>query len=163
MCLQPIYVQGMTTSALDALALDESLRQQRLRPRADFEQQFQHRIAQTVAAAWLIATGEDLCWEGIRLQGTRPWFGLWWTQRYMNLVLQQAREDLIVSNAYFNVPNRIDVPESLMHPRVLLRVFAGTLGRIFRNAQSNPNDPGQLVLSPEAIVMRQARKEFHNV
>lgn len=72
MCLQPIYVQGMTTSALEALALDESLRQQRLCPRADFEQQFQHRIAQIVAAAWLIAIGEDLRWEGIRLQGTRP-------------------------------------------------------------------------------------------
>lgn len=80
----------------------------------------------------------------------------------MNLVLQQAREDLVVSNAYFNVLNMIDVPESLRHPRVLLRVFADTLGRIF-HAQPNPNDPGQLVLSPETIATIQARKGLPNV
>lgn len=159
----PIYGQGMTTSALDALALDASLRQQRLRPEAGFELRFQRRIAQTVAAPWLIATGEDLRWEGIQLQGTKPRFGLRWIQRYMNLVLQQAREDLMVSQAYFNVLNMIDTPESLMNPRVLGRVFAGTLVRAVRNTQTNPNDPGQFALSPEAIAALQARKGFHNV
>ncbi|MCG8348555.1 MAG: FAD-dependent monooxygenase [Chloroflexales bacterium] len=159
----PIYGQGMTTSALGALALDESLHQQLLRPRSDFERQFQRRIAQTVAAPWLIATGEDLRWEGIRLRGARPRLGLRLLHNYMNLVLQQAREDLVVSQAYANVLHMLDTPESLMHPRVLIRVFAGTLGRLFGNAPSNPNDPGPFALSPEAIANLQARKGFHNV
>jgi 2-polyprenyl-6-methoxyphenol hydroxylase-like FAD-dependent oxidoreductase len=158
----PIYGQGMTTSALDALALDESLRQQRLHPRSDFERQFQHRIAQTVAAPWLIATGEDLRWEGVYLRGARPRLGLRLLHSYMNLVLQQAREDLVVSQAYFNVLNLIDAPDSLMHPRLLIRVFAGTIGCPFRNAPSNLNDAGQFALSPEAIATLQARKGFPN-
>lgn len=157
----PIYGQGMTTSALDALALEQSLRQQQQRPRVGFEQRFQRRVAQTVAAPWLIATGEDLRWEGIALEGARPRRGLRWIHRYMDLVLEQARTDEVVSQAYFDVLNMMQTPESLMHPRVALRVLTGAIGRGLGVGAPASDDPSQLALSPEALAVLRQREAAH--
>ncbi|MEM9457046.1 MAG: FAD-dependent monooxygenase [Myxococcota bacterium] len=154
----PIYGQGMTTSALDALALEQSLREQQQRPRAGFEQRFQRRVAQTVAAPWLIATGEDLRWEGIALEGARPRWGLRWIHRYMDLVLEQARGDQIVSQAYSDVLNMMQTPESLMRPRVAGRVLMGVIVRGLGVAAPASDDQGPLALSPQALAVLRERE-----
>lgn len=158
----PIYGQGMTTSALDALVLEDNLRLQRQHPRAGFEQRFQRAIAQTVAAPWLIATGEDLRWEGIRLEGAGPRFGLRGLHRYMNLVLKQAREDFTVSQAYFDVLHMYAPPESLMHPRVLLRVLGGNVLRRLHQT-SKARDAHPFALPSEALEELRMRKAVSHV
>jgi len=59
----PVYGQGMTIAALGALALDETLREQKRRY-ADgrcegLSRRFQRRLAKVNSAPWLMATGED--------------------------------------------------------------------------------------------------------
>ena len=49
----PIYGQGMTVSAMDAITLQRCLQEQQRSPRTDFEQHFQHQLAKITAPAWL--------------------------------------------------------------------------------------------------------------
>ncbi|MBV9389259.1 MAG: FAD-dependent monooxygenase [Chroococcidiopsidaceae cyanobacterium CP_BM_ER_R8_30] len=128
----PIYGQGMTTSALDALVLADCLSQQQRSPKPGFERRFQKQLAKTIAAPWLIATAEDLRWrsQGVTLSGARPRIGLGFLHGYMNLVLQQACEDTTVTRAYINVLGMTAPPQSLMQPHILLRVLSGALKSI---------------------------------
>jgi len=121
----PIYGQGMTTSALDALVLDDCLSHQQRSPKPGFERRFQKQLAKTIAAPWLIATGEDLRWRshGVKLSGTRPRIGLRFLHYYMNLVLRRACFDNTIARAYMSVLNMIAPPQSLMKPSILFRVL----------------------------------------
>jgi 2-polyprenyl-6-methoxyphenol hydroxylase-like FAD-dependent oxidoreductase len=59
----PIYAQGMTVTAMTAVALDHLLAEHRRRPGADpsaLARQFQRQVARTSAGAWTMATSEDL-------------------------------------------------------------------------------------------------------
>jgi 2-polyprenyl-6-methoxyphenol hydroxylase-like FAD-dependent oxidoreductase len=56
----PIYGQGMTVSAMDAMTIQQCLQEQQRSPRADFEHHLQCQIAKITASVWLIATNEDL-------------------------------------------------------------------------------------------------------
>ena len=62
----PIYGQGMTTAALDAEALDATLREQRRKYGAGqitgLGARFQKRVAKILATPWQMATGEDFRW-----------------------------------------------------------------------------------------------------
>lgn len=147
----PMYGQGITVSALDAEVLQRSLQQRA--PGVGWEQQFQHQLAKQVAGPWLIATGEDLRWDGISLQGAPPQRGLKLLHGYMDLVLRQAVHDEQVTMAYMSVLSMTASPASLMQPRVAARVLGGALGRAM--GRRAPTAPG--ALSPEAIASLQAR------
>ncbi|MGC2680340.1 MAG: hypothetical protein WA323_00635 [Candidatus Nitrosopolaris sp.] len=86
----PIYGQGMTVSALDAMTLERCFQEQQRSPRADFEQHFQHQIAKITACVWLLATNEDLRWPTVKLRGARPNPGLHILRNYLDLVLFSA-------------------------------------------------------------------------
>ena len=154
----PIYGQGMTTSALDALVLDDCLRHQQRSSKPGFERRFQKQLAKTIAAPWLIATGEDLRWHGVALSGVRPRIGLGFLHRYMDLVLQRACFDTTVSHAYMAVLGMLAPPQSLMKPHILLRVLWGAL-KTNEGDTSNQANPAQFALSPEAIAILRARQE----
>src|SRR6266849_842596 len=109
----PIYGQGMTVSALDAITLKCCLQEQQRSPRADFEQYFQQQLAGTVADAWLLATNQDLRFPGVRLNGARPNPSLRLLHRYMDLVLYSAIVDPEIAQAYFNVLMLANPPRSL--------------------------------------------------
>ena len=125
----PIYGQGMTVSALDAMTLNRCLQEQQRSPGANFEQHFQQALAKTVADAWLIATSEDLRWPGVTLRGARPTPGLELLHRYMDLVLYSAVADRQITQAYMEVITMVNTPRSLAQPRMLARVFGSALRR----------------------------------
>jgi 2-polyprenyl-6-methoxyphenol hydroxylase-like FAD-dependent oxidoreductase len=154
----PIYGQGMTVSAMDALVLDACLKQERGSFSPDFEQRFQVALAQTVADPWLVSTGEDLRWPGIQLTGARSQLGTGLLHRYMDLVLRQATEDPVVTGAYLVVISMFAPPQSLVHPRLLLRVLGGALRRATRRS-INAESPARFALSPEAIAHLRAQTE----
>ena len=129
----PIYGQGMTTSALDALALDESLR----KDGPDFERAFQRRLARTVAAPWFIATSEDLRWEGVELKSSRWSVGTELLRSYVDALLHGARTDEILSRAYVRMLHMLDSPAALMRPVVVSRVVLNALRR-----RTNLQPPG---------------------
>jgi 2-polyprenyl-6-methoxyphenol hydroxylase-like FAD-dependent oxidoreductase len=121
----PIYAQGMTVTAMTAVALDHLLAEHRRRPRVDpsaLASRFQRQVARTSAGAWTMATSEDLRYpwtEGARLNlPTR------FMHRYADRVLEAANGNPKVNTAFVNVVNLRHPPTSLFRPRVLLPVLA---------------------------------------
>jgi 2-polyprenyl-6-methoxyphenol hydroxylase-like FAD-dependent oxidoreductase len=121
----PIYAQGMTVTAMTAVALDHLLAEHRRRPGADpsaLARQFQRQVARTSAGAWTMATSEDLRYpwtEGGRLDlPTRL------MHRYADRVLEVANGNPKVNTAFVNVVNLRHPPTSLFRPRVLVPVLA---------------------------------------
>jgi len=111
-CFNPIHGQGMSTSAMDALALRRVLKEWTADPTLDFERLVRDRIAETVAAPWLIATGEDLRWSGVKLEGSSHW-GMSLFHRYMNIYLRQATQDQQLASLYHAVINLLVPPAML--------------------------------------------------
>jgi 2-polyprenyl-6-methoxyphenol hydroxylase-like FAD-dependent oxidoreductase len=120
----PIYGQGMTVTAMTAVALDHMLGERR-RSGADplgRARQVQRQVARTNADAWTMATTEDLRYpwtEGARLDlPTRV------MHRYADRVLEVANGNPKVNTAFVNVVNLRHPPTSLLRPGVLLPVLA---------------------------------------
>jgi 2-polyprenyl-6-methoxyphenol hydroxylase-like FAD-dependent oxidoreductase len=116
----PIYGQGMTVAASEALALGAELAggAQRLGPR------FFRRASQLVDGAWSIAVGNDLrlpATVGHRTAMVR--FINW----YVAKLLRVSHRDPAVALAFQRVANLLAPPPSLLGPAVALRVVRGSL------------------------------------
>jgi hypothetical protein len=110
----------MTVAALESLALQNCLAQgsQNLRAR------FFKEAGKVVDIAWSIAVNNDL--RIPQVEGTRrPMvrFLNW----YMSKLHVAARTDRVVAIAFLQVANLMAKPNSLMHPRISLRVLLGNL------------------------------------
>jgi hypothetical protein len=151
----PIYGQGMTVSALDAMTLKRCLQEQQRSPRADFEQHFQQQLATTVADAWLLATNQDLRWPRVRLRGARPRPGLRLLHGYIDLVLYSAIVDPEIAQAYFNVLTLENPPRSLVQPRMIAHVLAVACKRTVKHLLRGEEQPG-FALSPKALAALRA-------
>lgn len=134
----PVYGQGMTAAALGALALDESLCEQRRRHASGetggLARRFQRRLAKANAAPWLLATGEDFRYRGV--EGGAPGVVTRLMHRYMDAVVRLATRDEVVRRVLLENVHMLKTPPSLFHPRVSLRVLAQTLGLNPRPAAS---------------------------
>ncbi len=125
--LNPIYGQGMTVAAVDALVLAEALERSAGGRTPGFERRFQRRLAQAVATAWTIASTEDLRWRGVTLTGARPRRGTGLVRRYLDAVLRVAVHDTPLADRYFAVISMTAHPRTLFAPRVVARVVRLTL------------------------------------
>ena len=149
----PIYGQGMSTSAMDAMALEQVLRQPGGMDAESFERAFQQAVAETVAAPWLIATGEDLRWEGVRLSGAQGRFGTRLLHRYMDLYLRQACRDESLAGAYMAVLNLLIPPKVLLTPSIMARVLLGTVRSWFKGDKAAEDS----ALSPQSLAELRSR------
>lgn len=157
----PIYGQGMTVSALDAMTLSRCLQEQQRSPRADFEQHFQRQLAGTVADAWFLATNQDLRFPGVRLSGARPNPGLRLQHRYIDLVLYSAIVDPKIALAYLNVIMMAAPPRSLTQPRMFARVLTVAGKRAIQGLFGGEKEPN-FAFSSEALVALRAMPTTHN-
>ncbi|MGW6570442.1 FAD-dependent oxidoreductase [Streptomyces sp. NPDC054975] len=118
----PTYAQGMTVAALGALTLRRHLRRGSLpRPR-DY---FRDLAREAVAPSWEAMILNDLAFpeaEGERTLKIRV------AHAYVALVQKAATRDAQVAEAFVRVVSLMDGPESLMRPRILLRVLRHGLG-----------------------------------
>lgn len=130
----PIYGQGMTISAIGSMVLHDVLTAQATNPQGNFEKRFQTALAKQVADPWFIATSEDLRWKGVELQGAQPSQLAATMRPYINQLLKVARNDKIVSLAYFDMINLLRRPQSLFRPNIVARVLLGSL-----RGQMGPN------------------------
>lgn len=151
----PVYGQGMTVSALDALTLKSCLQEQ-YSAEADFEQHFQQELARTVANIWLIATSQDLRFPRVRLSGARPRRGLRFVHRYMDLVLSCAVVDPEIAQTYFNVITIAQESRVLFQPHLIARVLAVAGKRSVKRFLGKAEEPG-FALSPVALATLRAR------
>lgn len=125
----PVYGQGMTTGALGALALRESLREQ-LRLHSDgslrgFSHRFQKRLAKVIKAPWLMATGEDFRYR--ETEGGAPGRVTTFMHWYMDQVLQLATRIVPVRKVLLDAFSMLTPPSSLFQPRVLFCVLLQVL------------------------------------
>jgi 2-polyprenyl-6-methoxyphenol hydroxylase-like FAD-dependent oxidoreductase len=118
----PIYGQGMTVAADDAIALHRCL----VRAGADLTglaERFQKTIAKGNNDVWLIATGEDLRYP--TTEGATPDRMTRMTHRYMDRVLSVAIRNRSVNRVMNRVFNLQASPYSLFKPSVLVPVLLG--------------------------------------
>ncbi len=151
----PIYGQGMTVSALDAMTLKRCLQEQENSPRENFEQYVQQQIARTVADAWLLATNQDLRFPGLRLQGARPNPGLPLLHRYIDLVLFSAVVDPAIAHAYFRVLMLVSPPRSLFQPELFARILIVATRRAVKRLVGKKEEL-DFALSSEALAVLRA-------
>ena len=118
----PIYGQGMTTSALDAMTLRECLDRAVHRGESldAMAHHFLKRVPRRLDAPWRLAAGEDMNWPGT--QGDAP-FGTPFMNWYFGRVHALAARDPQVLVRFVRVANMIDSPVRIFHPRVLAPVL----------------------------------------
>lgn len=109
----PIYGQGMTVAALEALALRDCL----ANGPEKLAQRFFPRASRVVDTAWTITVGNDARLAGApaaRTPAARLLNG------YLDRVQRAARHDPRLAIAFFRVANLIDPPSALLRPSVAL-------------------------------------------
>ncbi|TVX98528.1 2-polyprenyl-6-methoxyphenol hydroxylase-like oxidoreductase [Mycolicibacterium porcinum] len=137
----PVYGQGMSVAALEALALRDCLS----RGADDLGRRFLRAAAGCVNTAWQMASGADLALP--QIPGHRP-VSVRLTNWYTERVLTAAENDPLVTEAFFRVMNLVDPPSRLMHPSIVGRVAVGSSRRRGR-AVPAPSAP-----TPEALTPR---------
>jgi 2-polyprenyl-6-methoxyphenol hydroxylase-like FAD-dependent oxidoreductase len=118
----PVYGQGMTVAALDALALADAL--------ASGENNLAHRFfvraAKVTRDAWNMAVESDLALsEGPSRRG----FAARCSARYTDRVLRCAESNVSVAEQFWKVTNLVVPPTHLLRPGVLLPVAASLFHR----------------------------------
>ncbi|WP_025616721.1 FAD-dependent monooxygenase [Salinispora cortesiana] len=112
----PIYAQGMTVAAIEALVLRDHLRRGHPpRPRAFFRD-----LAAVVDAPWDMAAGGDLGFPGVR--GRRS-VAVRMGNFYIPRLQAAAARDARLSAAFLRTAGLVDPPTALMRPNVVSRVL----------------------------------------
>ena len=118
----PIYGQGMTVAALDAVVLRDCLR----RGQRGLARRFFRAAAKPIGTAWQLAVGADLAMPEV--EGTRT-LPMRLMNRYVDRLLTAAESDAEVVERFFRVQNFIDPPTRLLHPSLLFRAATVNLRR----------------------------------
>lgn len=113
----PVYGQGMSVAALEALVLHQTLS---TGGREGFALRFFDGAEAVVDVAWLLATGSDL--EFPQTTGPKP-RGTDFVGRYLSRLTRRAHADGALANDFFRVLSMERPPTSLFRPGVLWRVF----------------------------------------
>jgi 2-polyprenyl-6-methoxyphenol hydroxylase-like FAD-dependent oxidoreductase len=114
----PVFGQGMTVAASEALVLRDCL----LAGPDRLAQRFLPKMAALVDIPWEIAVGSDLRFpevEGPRTAKVRM------INAYLARLYVVAESDPVVGEAFVRVLNLIDRPERLMRPAIAARVLRG--------------------------------------
>jgi 2-polyprenyl-6-methoxyphenol hydroxylase-like FAD-dependent oxidoreductase len=123
----PIYGQGMTVSALEALALERMLREQSATGEglAGLSARFHATIADIVDVPWGLTTGEDF--RHAETRGPRPPLTplLHW---YTGRMHQRCAHDAALALAFYRVMHMIEAPSALFRPATAWRILGPRRG-----------------------------------
>jgi 2-polyprenyl-6-methoxyphenol hydroxylase-like FAD-dependent oxidoreductase len=133
MCsFNPVYGQGMSVAAMDALALRESLR----RGVTGLPRRYFRAAAKSIGVAWGHAAGSDLAFpevEGRRTPAMRL------TNRFADWVLTACETDAVVHAQFTRVIGLVDPPSRLFDPSFIFRVATVNRRRRQRGSQPQPD------------------------
>jgi 2-polyprenyl-6-methoxyphenol hydroxylase-like FAD-dependent oxidoreductase len=115
----PIYGQGMSVAAIEALALRDVLAS----GDQDIGRRFFRRAVRAAQGPWDIAAGGDLRLPVV--PGPRP-LKVRIVNAYVAQVQAAAAADEVVGRALLDVANLLRGPESLLRPQIARRVLLGT-------------------------------------
>lgn len=119
----PIYGQGMSVAALQAVQLHHVLAED---PEEEFALRFFDRIETVVEDAWNLAVGADFRFP--ETTGPKP-PGTDLLNRYFSRFTRKAQTDPNLSDLYCRVVIMEERPTALLHPRVMWRVLKPTVRR----------------------------------
>lgn len=118
----PIYGQGMTVAALEALALRDCLR----RGTQGLARRFFRASAAPIRQAWQLSTSPDLAMPEI--DGTPPLLARLFNG-YVERVLTAAESDTVVLDQFTKVTSLVDPATRLLRPEIIKRVFRANRNR----------------------------------
>ncbi|GHO57751.1 hypothetical protein [Ktedonobacter robiniae] len=113
-CFNPIYGQGRTVAALEALMLDVCLG--KYRRQQGFAHRFQRKVAHAIATPWQLATAAALPETKENLTGR---VSRWYLERLISLLPTDQAIWLI----FLEVIHMLRSPLALMHPRIVASVL----------------------------------------
>jgi 2-polyprenyl-6-methoxyphenol hydroxylase-like FAD-dependent oxidoreductase len=112
----PIYGQGMSVAAMEALILRRHLEQgSEPQPARWFDD-----LARVVDVAWNMSAGGDLAFPGVKGRRT---FKIELLSAYLARLHAAAAQDAHLATAFIRVSGLVAPPQSLLHPGVVLRVL----------------------------------------
>jgi 2-polyprenyl-6-methoxyphenol hydroxylase-like FAD-dependent oxidoreductase len=112
----PIYGQGMSMAAMEALILRRHLEQgSEPQPARWFDD-----LARVVDVAWNMSAGGDLAFPGVKGRRT---FKIELLSAYLARLHAAAAQDAHLATAFIRVSGLVAPPQSLLHPGVVLRVL----------------------------------------
>jgi 2-polyprenyl-6-methoxyphenol hydroxylase-like FAD-dependent oxidoreductase len=111
----PIYGQGMTVAAAEAIVLRDCLR----RGERNLPRRFFGASAKKVRVAWQTAVGSDLALPEVA--GPRP-LSMRITNAYLNRVMTAAETDPVVTQQFLRVIGMLDTPTQLLRPSIVVRL-----------------------------------------
>jgi len=114
----PVYGQGMTVAAQEAVTLRDVLRT----GSEDLAMRFFKAAAKIVDIPWDIAVGNDL--RHPRVEGARPLM-VRFINWYIGKLHQAARSDAALATAFLKVANLMNPPPALLSPTTAWRVWRG--------------------------------------
>ena len=117
----PIYGQGMSVAALEALMLHDVLATDHQEPLAV---SFFDRVTEIIDPAWMLATGADFSFPQTRGKKPRGAAFLNW---YLSRLFRKAHTDSVLTDAFTRVLSMQQHPTSLLRPSVLWRVLRPSL------------------------------------
>jgi hypothetical protein len=118
----PIYGQGMTVAALEALALRNCLS----RGTTELPRRFFRATAKPIGQAWQLAAGGDLSLPEI--QGTPP-LSTRLLSGYMDRLLTAAEYDTAAFAQFLKVAWLVDAPIRLLRPSMMWRAASANQRR----------------------------------
>jgi 2-polyprenyl-6-methoxyphenol hydroxylase-like FAD-dependent oxidoreductase len=111
----PIYGQGMTVAALQALALRDTL----VHGTRNLARRYFRAAAKPIGVAWRFATGADLSQPEV--QGHRP-LSTRIANGYVERLLTVCESDNACAEQLIRVTGFIDPPTALLRPKIMYRV-----------------------------------------
>ncbi|BBY84181.1 FAD-dependent monooxygenase [Mycolicibacterium pulveris] len=118
MCsFNPVYGQGMSVAAMDALALRDALR----RGTVGLPRRYFRAAAKSIGVAWRLAAGSDLAFPEVEGRRTRA---MRLANRFSEWVLTACENDPVIHARFFAVVGLVEPPSRLFDPSFLYRVAA---------------------------------------
>jgi 2-polyprenyl-6-methoxyphenol hydroxylase-like FAD-dependent oxidoreductase len=123
-CFNPIYGQGMSVSAVEALLLDRLLVSHRGQGRNlhGFARRFQRAMPSAIRSAWLLSTGEDFRWP--TTEGGKPDVSTRFAHKYIDRLFDLLPTSRAVHETFTEVQHLLTPPTALFHPSLIARVLA---------------------------------------
>lgn len=123
--LNPVFGQGMSVAALQAVALGDALAGAGSAGVTTSLRTYHRDAVALAAGAWSMVAGSDLQITGV--EGRKP-AGHTAIAAWVARVQTAAAHDPVVARALIRVTSLLDPPESLMRPRMMLRVLGARRG-----------------------------------
>ena len=117
----PIYGQGMSVAALQALVLHRQVTRG-IEPQAH---DWFRDVARVIDVPWDMAAGGDLVFPGVQGHRTRR---VGFISAYLARLHAAATRDAGLASTFIRVAGLVEPPQSLMRPGVVARVLRGNLG-----------------------------------